>query len=99
VPGLIAATHMPLLDAVGSSLVSVTAFGATTASNYALSGLVDWRIAGFFIAGGALGSFAGVRAGAHLSTRKQLLVHIFAFAVALVGLSLVVDALRKLVTT
>jgi uncharacterized membrane protein YfcA len=99
VPGLIAAAHMPLLEAVGSSLVSVTAFGTTTAANYALSGLVDWRIAGFFIAGGALGSLVGVRAGVRLSKRKQLLVHIFAFAVALVGLSLVVDALRKLVTT
>ena len=61
--------------------------------------MVDWRIAGFFIAGGALGSFVGVRAGVRLSKRKQLLVHIFAFAVALVGLSLMMDAFRKLVTT
>ena len=31
---------------------SATAFGLTTAGNYALSGLVDWRIAGLFIMGG-----------------------------------------------
>lgn len=99
VPGLMAAAHMPLLEAVGSSLVSITVFGATTATSYALSSLVDWRIAGLFVAGGALGSFAGVRAGMHFSKRKRLLVHIFAFVVALVGLSLVVDAFRKLVTT
>ncbi len=42
VPGLIAAVDLPLLAAVGSSLVSVTAFGLTTAANYALSDLIDW---------------------------------------------------------
>ena len=41
VPGLMAATDMPMLAAVGSSLVSVTAFGITTAANYAASGLID----------------------------------------------------------
>lgn len=45
VPALVLATGMPMLNAVGSSLVSVTAFGLTTAFNYALSGLIDWRIA------------------------------------------------------
>jgi hypothetical protein len=34
-------TAMPLLNAIGSSLVSVTAFELTTASSYAVSGLVD----------------------------------------------------------
>ena len=35
VPGLIIATGMPILFAIGSSLVAVTAFGLTTACNYA----------------------------------------------------------------
>jgi uncharacterized membrane protein YfcA len=55
VPGLIGATAMPMLDAIGSSLVSVTLFGATTAASYAVSGLVEWRIAGLFVIGGAAG--------------------------------------------
>ena len=38
VPGLIGATAMPLINAIGSSLVSVTAFGLTTAASYAWSG-------------------------------------------------------------
>lgn len=38
VPGLVAATGMPILAAIGSSLVAVTAFGVTTALNYAWSG-------------------------------------------------------------
>ena len=55
VPALIAATGMPILYAVGSSLVAVTAFGLTTAANYAVAGLVDWTLAGLFILGGVLG--------------------------------------------
>jgi hypothetical protein len=41
VPGLVGATAMPLINAIGSSLFAVTAFGLTTAVSYALSGLVD----------------------------------------------------------
>src|SRR6476620_1710792 len=38
VPGLMLAAGMPIMNAVGSSLVAVTAFGATAAANYALIG-------------------------------------------------------------
>ncbi|GAA3894629.1 sulfite exporter TauE/SafE family protein [Sphingomonas limnosediminicola] len=72
VPGLIAATGMPMLYAVGSSLVAVTAFGLTTAANYALSGLVDWILAFVFIAGGFLGSYFGSRAARRLSGAGHL---------------------------
>ena len=72
VPGLVAATGMPMLFAVGSSLVAVTAFGLTTAANYALSGLVDWMLALVFIGGGFLGSFLGTRAAKRLSGAGHL---------------------------
>ena len=72
VPGLIAATGMPMLYAVGSSLVAVTAFGLTTAANYALSGLVDWILALVFIAGGLAGSLLGTRAARRLSGAGHL---------------------------
>ncbi|HYX46060.1 MAG TPA: sulfite exporter TauE/SafE family protein, partial [Sphingomicrobium sp.] len=71
-PALIAATGMPMLMAVGSSLVAVTAFGLTTAVNYALSGFVDWPLASLFIAGGFLGSFGGTRAAKALSGKGRL---------------------------
>lgn len=71
-PALIAATGMPMLMAVGSSLVAVTAFGLTTAVNYAFSGLVDWPLAFLFVGGGFLGSFGGTRAAKHLSGKGQL---------------------------
>lgn len=72
VPGLIASTRMPMLKAVGTSLVGVTAFGLTTALNYARDGLVDWGLAALFIGGGFLGSMLGTRAAAHLSSKGQL---------------------------
>ena len=72
VPGLIASTSMPMINAVGTSLVAVTAFGLTTAANYAFSGLVDWVLAGVFIAGGVLGSLAGTRAAKRLSGSGHL---------------------------
>jgi len=34
VPGLVAATGMPMINVVGSSLAAVKAFGLTTAANY-----------------------------------------------------------------
>lgn len=86
VPGLIAATGMPILAAVGSSLLAVTAFGLTTATNYAISGFVDWPLALVFIAGGTLGGLAGALAARRLSEVRGLLNVLFAgliFAVAL----------------
>lgn len=85
VPGLIAATGMPIFNAMATSLASVASFGITTAASYALSGLVDWAIAGAFIAGGLTGAMVGGRLASHLSTRRGALTRIFAvmiFAVA-----------------
>ncbi len=85
VPGLIASTGMPMLNAVGSSLVAVAAFGITTAANYALSGWVDWPLAATFIAGGLIGGIGGARAARHLAGTTGHLRTLFAgliFAVA-----------------
>jgi len=89
VPGLIAATDMPLIAAIGSSLVSVTAFGITTAANYALSDLIDWRLVALFVAGGIAGSVAGGRLAQHLSSQRQTLARVFAGIVASAGLYIV----------
>jgi hypothetical protein len=86
VPGLMLATGMPIANAIATSLVAVTAFGATTAGNYALSGLVDWRIAGLFVAGGIVGGIAGTWAGKMLADRKGSLATIFAGFVILIGI-------------
>ncbi|MBU6206235.1 MAG: sulfite exporter TauE/SafE family protein [Alphaproteobacteria bacterium] len=85
VPGLIASTEMPMLNAVGTSLVAVTAFGLTTAFNYARSGLVDWALAATFITGGVLGSLAGTRAAKHLSRGDGTLNTVFAVLIFVVA--------------
>ena len=85
VPALMFATGMPILSAIGSSLVSVTTFGLTTAANYALSGLVDWTLAGIFLIAGIAGGLAGARLAARLSATRGTLNKVFAtmvFAVA-----------------
>lgn len=86
VPGLIGATGMTMLQAIGSSLLSVGAFGATTASSYALDGLIDWRIALLFIGGGLVGGLIGASFATHLSKQRGALQRVFAgvvFAVAI----------------
>ena len=86
VPGLILATGMPIAYAIGTSLVAVAVFGATTASNYALSGLVDWRIAGLFVAGGIAGGIIGTFTSKKLGSAKGTLSMIFAIFVILIGI-------------
>lgn len=86
VPGLMLATGMPILNATASSLVAVTAFGLTTAANYAVSGLVDWPLAGLFLAGGLAGGLLGAQASMGLAARRGTLETAFAgiiFAVSL----------------
>ena len=93
VPGLMFATGMPLIHAIGTSLVSVAAFGASTAASYAWSGLIDWRIAGIFIAGGAIGGFAGVALGKALAGKKRALGLVFAGIVIAAGVYVIVRGL------
>ena len=85
VPGLIAATAMPLGIAVGTSLVVVTALGLTTATSYALSGYIDWSLVALLIAGGIAGAIAGIALGQRLASRKGLLERLFATIVILAG--------------
>ena len=77
VPGLIAAASLPIFNAMATSLVGVTALGATTATSYAFSGLVDWGVAAAFIAGGFVGSWAGGKAARHLAKTKGALTRVF----------------------
>jgi uncharacterized membrane protein YfcA len=85
VPGIMLGSGIPMVNAVGSSLFSVGAFGLTTAVNYAVSGLVDWKVALEFIAGGVAGGFFGMKLCVHLGAKKRALNYVFAaivFAVA-----------------
>ena len=86
VPALMLATGMPIMNAVSSSLVAVTAFGLTTAASYAWSGLISWQLAGLFVAGGIAGGLLGTRLAKLLSARRGALNMVFAAVIIAVAL-------------
>ena len=96
VPGLVAATSMALITAIGSSLVSVTAFGLTTAANYALSGLIDWRLVLLFVGGGIAGGLVGGQLATALAARKRALSTVFAVVIAGIGVYVIARGIMNL---
>lgn len=96
VPGLVFATAMPISLAIGSSLLVVTALGATTTASYALSGLVDWVLIGWMLAGGIAGTLLGRMAGKRLAGRKRMLEIGFAVMVIAIGVGIVAEGVAKL---
>lgn len=85
VPGLMLATGMPMINAIGTSLLAVGAFGLATALNYAWSGLIDWGLAVEFIGGGILGGLVGMLLATQLATYKNTLNRIFAGLIFMVA--------------
>ena len=85
VPGLMLATGMPMISAVGSSLLAVGAFGLATAANYALSGMIDWMLAAEFIGGGVGGGLLGMLLATRLASYKNVLNRIFAVVIYVVA--------------
>lgn len=85
VPGLMMATGMTLANVTASSLVSLAVFGASTASNYALHGEVDFRLAGLLLAGGAAGGGTGLVLSRALATRVRLARSAFSVLIVIVA--------------
>src|SRR3954467_10362958 len=96
VPALMLATGMPILNAVSSSLVAVTAFGLTTAASYAWSGLISWGLAALFIAGGIAGGLIGTRSAQSLAARRGALNTLFAAVIIAVALYMLVRSLTPI---
>ena len=88
------ATGMPILSAVGSSLVAVTAFGLTTAANYASSGYVDWILAAVFRL--LLGGLLGTRSAKTLSGKRGALNTVFAVVIFAVAIYMLARGLIKI---
>jgi uncharacterized protein len=85
VPGIVFSTGMPMINAIASSLFAVGTFGLATAINYAASGLVNWPVAGEFIAGGLFGGLGGVALAGRLAHRKGALNIAFANVIFVVA--------------
>jgi uncharacterized membrane protein YfcA len=94
VPGLMFASGMEIIYAIGTSLFAVGSFSLTTAANYAASGLVDWPVAGEFIAGGVLGGWLGAMGAKRLAKTRGALNTIFALAIIGVAILMLVKSLR-----
>jgi uncharacterized protein len=98
VPALMLATGMPIMNAVSSSLVAVTAFGLTTAASYAWSGLIAWDLAGLFIAGGIAGGLIGTGLARRLSAKRGALNVVFASVIVVVALYMLTRSLLHIWT-
>lgn len=84
VPGLIYAGGLNIIQAVGTSLVSVGAFGLVTAIRYSMSGDLNLLISALYISGGIAGGWIGTFYASRVSKKK--LTQIFAVIIILVAL-------------
>lgn len=93
VPGLMFATGMTMIDAIGSSLFSVGTFGLTTAVSYAISGFVDWWVFVLYVIGGILGGVGGTMLSSRLEKNKRALQVIFSVIIIVVAVYMLYDNL------
>jgi len=96
VPGLMASTGMSLATAQATSLLSVAAFGATTAGNYALSGRVDPGLVAAMAVGGVAGTTAGLPLARRLGSNARLGRILFAGLILVVAAYVAVRAILAL---
>lgn len=85
VPALHFIARVPMLEAVASSLVSVVAFGSTTAANYALAGKVNAPLALALVVGGVVGGHGGMRMAKAIAVKGHALRRIFAGLLLLIA--------------
>ena len=86
IPGFIFVTRMPMIAAIGSSLVSVGTFGLMTAISYSLSGLVNWWNVFAFVGGGFVGGTVGAWLAVRLSKKQRTLHYVFSGVVMFVAI-------------
>lgn len=96
VPGLVASTGMSLAAAQATSLLSVAAFGATTAGNYALSGWVDPGLVAAMAIGGVAGTLTGLPLARRLGANAALGRTLFAGLILIVAAYVAVRAVAAL---
>lgn len=83
VPSLMYSGSLSILDAIGTSLLSVSTFGFVTASRYILEGHVDLLISAFFVVGGVFGGLAGIKSAEKIPSQNLTKI----FAVLLLGVA------------
>nr|WP_319799593.1 TSUP family transporter [Lichenihabitans sp. PAMC28606] len=81
---------MPIINAIGATLLAVGCFGLATALNYASSGPIDGLLAAEFMAGGIIGGLFGTWLATRLSARTTVLGRIFGLLVLVVAADVIV---------
>jgi len=84
---LIYSASLNILQAIGTSFISVGLFGLTTAARYAVSGDLNIIISVLYIIGGIAGGWIGASL-AH-SVPKRTLTKIFAISIILVAVYMI----------
>ncbi len=87
VPAMLFSTNLSTIKAIGTSLISVGAFGITTAFVYMLNHEVDFLIAILYLVGGFIGGFMGVKITNRIN--KKHLKKIYAIFVIAVGIFII----------
>lgn len=88
VPGLLFSTDLPIIQAIGTSLMSVGTFGIVTAIRYAIAGKLNVIISVLFVLGGIGGGWIGTRISSRLPRRT--LTYVFAVIIILVAIYMMV---------
>ncbi|MDP8012202.1 MAG: sulfite exporter TauE/SafE family protein [Thermoplasmata archaeon] len=84
VPGLIYSGALNIIQAVGTSLISVGIFGLVTAIRYSLSGDLNLIITIMYVIGGIIGGWIGAHFASKVS--RKTLTRIFAVIIILVAI-------------
>lgn len=82
---------LTIIDAIGTSLISVSSFGFLTATRYSLSGDINWFVSLLFIGGGILGGFYGTRLSSQVP--KERLKTIFALILIVIAAYIILRSL------
>lgn len=74
VPALMHSAGFDIVDAIGTSLLPVSAFGFSTAVRYFIGGQINLLVVLLFVVGGILGGFVGTKSAMKIPQQKLLKV-------------------------
>lgn len=88
VPALMHSVGLSIIDAIGTSLLPVSAFGLSTGVQYFMQGQINWLIAILFVIGGIAGGFIGTKFA--MKIPQQILLKVFGVLLFLIAIYIVV---------
>ena len=91
VPSMMFSGSLNIIQAIGTSMISVSTFGATTATRYLIAGQVDLVIAALLVIGGIIGGLVGTKVT--LAIPKENLLKIFATLLFVVASYMIVQTI------